>query len=117
MSRYTDYNLKCLVPTPKSLKKAEGDLKLAPYICAEHEGFSVYTKTFCDTVAKICRKDVFSIGEGGVILRLNAALKKSSYVLDTLGDQAILEASDSEGILYAIATLTSILAFEEGLEV
>ena len=117
MSRYTDYNLKCLVPTPKSLKKAEGDLKLAPYITAEYEGFSEYTKTFCDTIAKICRKDVFSIGEGGVILRLNAALKKSSYVLDTLGDQAILEASDSEGILYALSTLVSILAFEEGLEV
>ena len=117
MSRYTDYNLKCLVPTPKSLKKAEGDLKLAPYIIAEHEGFSIYAKTFCDTVAKICRKDVFSVGEGGVILRLNTAIRKSSYILDTCSNQAVLEASGSEGITYAMATLISILAFEEGIEV
>ena len=117
MSRYTDNNLNCLVPTPKKLVKAEGDLKLAPYISAEHYAFSEFAKTFCDTVEKICKRPVFSIGEGGVVLRFNAELKKSSYVLDTCGDKAVLEASDPEGITYAIATLISILAFEEGIEV
>ena len=51
---------------------------------------------------------------GGVILRFDDSLNKSSYTLDTLGDTAVLSASDSKGILYAVATLFNILSFEGG---
>lgn len=51
---------------------------------------------------------------GGVILRFDDSLNKNSYTLDTLGDTAVLSASDSEGILYAVATLFNILSFEGG---
>ncbi|MBP3376784.1 MAG: family 20 glycosylhydrolase [Clostridia bacterium] len=114
MSQLTEKLLYSLVPTPKSIRKSEGDLTIPPFINSEYEDFSEYVNTFCASVNRICDKKIFSVGMGGVILRFDDSLNKSSYTLDTLGDTAVLSASDSEGILYAVATLFNILSFEEG---
>ena len=114
MSQLTEKLLYSLVPTPKRIRKSEGDLTIPPFINSEHEDFSEYVNTFCASVNRICDKKIFSVGMGGVILRFDDSLNKSSYTLDTLGDTAVLSASDSEGILYAVATLFNILSFEGG---
>ncbi len=114
MSKETEAFLNSLVPVPKKLDRGEGDLRIAPFIHAEHESFSEYAKTFCECIEKMYDQSIASVGEGGVIMRLDEGMKKSSYALDTLGDTAILCASDGEGMSYALATLISITALENG---
>ena len=70
MSQLTEKLLYSLVPTPKRIRKSEGDLTIPPFINSEYEDFSEYVNTFCASVNRICDKKIFSVGMGGVILRV-----------------------------------------------
>ena len=115
MSRFTDIQLNSLVPTPKKLQVEDGDLILKPYISSSHEPFLPFANTFCESIEKIfSQKNIASIADGGIVLCYNAVLPENAYTFDTLGDTAILSASSTEGIAYAVSTLTNLVSFEDG---
>ena len=107
MSQATENRLTSLIPMPKKITKVTGEFTITG-IRASHVPFETFTETFCTSIEKLFDRKLISSGTGNVILSCDTSLPKGKYVLDTLGDEAILSACDSEGISYAIATLISL---------
>ena len=90
MSRFTDIQLNCLVPTPKNLQVEDGDLTLKPFISSDYEPFLPFANTFCESVEKIfSKKSIASITDGGIVLCYNAVLPENAYTFDTLEIKSI----------------------------
>ena len=61
MSKFTNIQLNALVPTPKKLRKEDGDLIIAPFISSEYEPFLPFANTFCESIDKIFSKNNIEI--------------------------------------------------------
>lgn len=112
MSKATEHATSLLIPAPKKLVREPGEIVLTG-IRSECAEFEQCAKTFCECTEKIYDKKVFSSGDGNIVLVFDPTLKKSSYVIDVTDEGARLSACDSEGILYAIASLISIIVMEK----
>ncbi|MBQ8174742.1 MAG: family 20 glycosylhydrolase [Clostridia bacterium] len=102
-----------LIPTPKMIKKEPGNVILSPAVRYSCEEWDVYADTLSASFEKIFEQPLAK-EEGGICLLRDPALPEKSYRLDTR-EGIVLSASDSEGILYAIATLLQIVSVEKGM--
>ena len=108
MSKTTAHILSTLIPAAKKVQTVEGELVITG-IRADYAPFAEFSETFCTCANKLFDRNVVSAGNGNVVLTCNPDLPKGKYVVDTMGENAVLSACDSEGICYAIATLVAML--------
>ena len=101
-----------IVPTPKSIKLGEGKISVNLTVSLDAE-FLEYLPTLEYSFKKLF-KVTLEQGEGGIILKKDDTLPGGSYRYDTM-DGITLSASDSEGILYAIATLVLTANASDGM--
>ena len=98
----TTKKLNCLLPTPKKIERASGDLTVPASVMAEDAAFAPYADTLKSALEKLF--DLPPTEGTGILLKRDSSLKAGSYTLDTTGDSVLLSAADSEGICYAVAT-------------
>lgn len=104
--------IKNIVPTPKSVEILDGTHAVPFIVSCDHGEWAEYLNTFSDSIEKLFDKPLAK-GDGGIKLSYDSSLAPKSYRFDSR-DGVILSASDSEGILYAIATFLQVVAFEGG---
>ena len=91
-----------ILPTPKKVTMMNGTVALPFFVSTEHAEWSVYTKTLSDAFQKLFAQP---LSEGnGIKLCYDPTIPKKHYKLDSVNG-IVLSASDSEGLLYAMATL------------
>lgn len=101
-----------IVPTPKNVSIFEGATLLPASVFAGKEDWLPHAKTLASAVLKLFGREL-SIENGGIELIFDETLSAKSYRIDTR-DGIALFASDSEGILYAIATLLQSVFYKDG---
>ena len=102
-----------IIPTPKSVEEFDGMTAVAlRFECTEtawHEHLNALTYSFLKLF-----KVTLEPGKGGIVLKKDDTLPTGSYRYDTR-EGVVLSASDSEGILYAIATLVLTATVKDGM--
>ena len=114
MSKSTEYNLSVLIPAPKKVTKEDGEFTITG-VRTDYAPFAELANTLSISVEKIFDKKIISAGEGNVVLLCDPTLPKGKYILDAMGDEAVIYACDDEGISYGIATVLSIMVYENDL--
>ena len=110
--KYSDL---AVIPMPKSVTGKEPfvyDIRVLPQIYSEVKEWQKHLAAFTDIVFR-GHNVKFTLGTSGVILRFNDKLKKNEYILKTV-PQVVIEASASEGVCYALATLIQLLKVQDG---
>ena len=101
-----------IIPTPKKVELAEGSINIPFSVISERKEWESYTDTLSAAFEKL-----FDIplekAIGGIRLVFDSTLPPKSYRFDSR-EEVILSASDSEGILYAIATLLQAVTVKNG---
>ena len=92
-----------IVPTPKSVTTLEGNTTAPLFYCCESDAFTECTDALVESFVKLFHVTPIC-ASGGIILRKDDTLPTGAYRYDT-SEGIILSAKDSEGMLYAIATL------------
>ena len=100
-----------IVPTPKSVQLLDGKTTKELVIDCD-EAFSEYKEILSAAFKKLFKVTITD-GCGGITLKKVNTLPVGSYRYDT-SDGIVLEASDDEGILYAIATLIQTATVKDG---
>lgn len=101
-----------IIPTPKSVRSLEGKIEL-PLLVSCDADFTEYAATLKHAFGKLF-KVTLTDGEGGIVLKKLDTLPRGAYRYDT-SEGIVLSASDSEGILYAIATLILTATVKDGV--
>ena len=101
-----------VIPMPKKVELADGVINISFAVTSEVPEWAEYVKTMSDAFLKL-HKSSLSHGEGGIVLKRDDSIQRGAYRIDTR-DSAVLSASDSDGILYAIATLIQLAEIREG---
>ncbi len=105
--------INAIIPTPKYTELASGNIVIAPAVSCSYAPWKPYVQTLFEAFDKIYEVKLTS-AEGGITLIHDAALAPKSYRYDAR-DGLTLSASDSEGILYAIATLLQAVTVNGGI--
>lgn len=101
-----------IVPTPKSITELGGQTSVSLRINCLDDSFKEYSTVLTESFQKLF-KVTLDEGEGGITLKKDDTLPLGHYKYDT-GDGVVLSASDSEGILYAMATLVQTATVRDG---
>ena len=101
-----------IVPTPKSIITLDGSTAVPLALSCEEASFREYQAPLCDAFRKLFKVSLHE-GDGGIILRKDDTLPGGHYRLDTR-EGIVLSASDSDGILYAMATLVLCASVKNG---
>lgn len=101
-----------IVPTPKNASVFEGITVLPTSVFAKNENWLCHAKTLISAVSKLFGSEL-TLENGGIELIFDETLPPKSYRIDTR-EGVSLFASDSEGILYAIATLLQSIHHKNG---
>lgn len=101
-----------VIPSPKSVTVYDGCISVIPSIKCEKREWNEYAGTLFDAFGKL-HKLHLGLGDDGIVLKEDPSLKAGSYRLDTR-EGITLFASDSDGILYAIATLIQAAEIKDG---
>lgn len=102
-----------VIPTPKKIVKDEGVTTLPLAISCSVNEWDIYTDSFVEIFEKMFEKSIVK-SEGGIQLVCDNSLSPKSYRIDSR-EGIVLSASDSEGILYALATLLQMVNTEQGI--
>ena len=102
-----------IIPTPKSVEGYEGTTAVALRFECTESAWCEYVKALTDSFLKLF-KVTLEPGKGGIVLKKDDTLPNGSYRYDTR-EGVVLSASDSEGILYAIATLVLTATVKNGM--
>lgn len=101
-----------IIPTPKRVEVASGYIILPLTVSCDVPEWDEYIITLSDAFKKLYKVQL-TRADSGITFKKNASLPKGSYRLDSR-DGVILSASDSEGVLYAIATLIQATEIKDG---
>lgn len=101
-----------MIPSPKKYEISEGICKIPCRIYTEEDSFQSGCAVFAEAVRTVWSVSLSRETEG-IELILDAALEPGSYVVDS-HDGVRAYASDTEGILYALATLLQLIHCENG---
>ena len=101
-----------IIPAPKKCE-ALVDVREVPFTvsCSEPE-WEKYISTLSDAFKKLFKSSL-SVGKGGIILKKDDTLPTGGYKLDSR-DAVVLSAKDSDGLLYAFATLIQAVEVKNG---
>ena len=97
-----------VIPSPKTYEVSEEKILRFPLrIFTEEEAFLPACAVLEEAFRKLYGK-ALTRERGGITLLRDDSLEPGAYVLDA-GEELILRAADSEGILYALATLLQLV--------
>lgn len=103
-----------IIPMPKQVKGKENfpaEIPVELFIHTEVQSWEKYLPAFIETVKK-GHGVVFKKQKGGVEIVYNETLKRNEYTLKTTPNVRI-EASNGEGVCYALATLVQLIEIKE----
>ena len=92
-----------IIPTPKKRDVAGGVTEIPFSVSCNEADWDEYVKTLSDAFLKLYKRSL-AVREGGINLRKDDTLPAGGYKIDSR-DGVTLYAKDSDGILYAMATL------------
>ena len=102
-----------IIPTPKVCNELkEENVQVKPAIYTETPEFREKCNMFTDDFKKLTGCEL-QFEKGGIELKLNKSLNTEQYTIDCEEGRIILSASSSEGISYALASLTQIASLTE----
>ena len=101
-----------IVPTPKRVEIFEGSVTVPFAITCEREEWKVHARRLSAAFEKLY-DTALEPKIGGITLTYDPAMAPGSYRFDSRGD-ITLAASDSDGILYAMATLIQAATVKDG---
>lgn len=101
-----------MIPTPKTCELSDQIRKFPCRIYAEAEDFQTGCDVFAQAFHTIHRVPL-TREKGGIELIQDASLPQGRYVVDS-GEGIRAYAADTEGILYALATLLQLIHYENG---
>lgn len=102
-----------MIPTPKQAEQNEGKTAELPCrICTHCDEWQRYVDAFCDTFYSVYEIKPEQ-GEGGVELFCDSDLKQGEYQIEA-ENMIRIKAADSEGVLYALASLLQLIQVENG---
>lgn len=101
-----------VIPTPKKTDLLGGNVALSLQIKCEADEWRESAETLKYAFSKLYGVTL-ECGDGGIALKKDAALAPGSYRIDVDG-VATLSASDTDGILYAMATLIQAAEVKDG---
>ena len=101
-----------VIPTPKKCELTGGTSALPFFVSCDETEWNEHVRVLSDAFKKL-HKSSLSLGDGGIVLKKDESISKGAYRIDT-SDGAVLLASDSEGILYAIATFIQAADVKDG---
>ncbi len=100
-----------ILPTPKTVQVAEGELIIPAAVLLANPSWNSFAETLRTSLEKIFECEIEN--GNGIWLQQDCSLAPASYVVDTLGEQMLLTASDDEGICYAIATALQLITVQK----
>lgn len=101
-----------IIPSPKKYELSDHILKFPCRIFTAEETFLTGCQVFADAFRTI-QAATLSREPGGIELSLDLSLTPGSYAVD-VGDTIRAFAPDTEGALYALATLLQLIHYENG---
>ena len=101
-----------IVPTPKRVESLDGKSTVALKIDCQEESFREHLGVLRESFKKLFAVSLDD-GDGGIIIRKDDTLPTQGYKYDTR-DGIVISAKDSEGILYAMATLVLTTTVKDG---
>lgn len=101
-----------IIPVPKKIEYTEGTVAVRPAILCNEPAWGEAVGAFAASFKKIY-KIKMAIGEGGITLQKDTALKPGSYKMDTR-DGIVLYAADLEGAGYALCSVLNAAEIQEG---
>ena len=100
--------IKNIVPTPKKIKLIGGKINVPHFVSTDYTAWEPYLKTLSDAFEKLFEHP---LEKGtGICLSYDPMIPKKAYRMDS-SNGIVLSASDTEGLMYAMASL--ILAVDE----
>jgi len=99
-----------LLPSPKSVLLQDGKILIPFTAICDYAPWQGHLATLQEVFFKLFRKEIKE-GKGGVRLSYDPALLPGHYRIDTTESEAVLAASDDEGILYAIASFYQLVLY------
>lgn len=101
-----------LIPSPKTYEISDEVLRFPLKLFTEEADFLPGAEVFADAFRKLYGAEL-AREPGGLLLRKDASLAPGAYALEA-GEALSLRAADSEGILYALASLLQLADGEYG---
>ena len=101
-----------IIPTPKKCELIGGTSELPFAVSCEVAEWGEYATVLSDAFKKLYKSSL-SLCEGGIVLKRDESISHGAYRIDTR-EGAVLSASDSDGILYAIATFIQAAEVKDG---
>ena len=101
-----------VIPTPKKCEFAGGTMSLPFALSCDVPEWKEHVSVLSEACEKLFRSP-FAFCEGGIIIKKDKAIPSGAYSIDTR-DGATIAASDSEGMLYAMATFIQAADVSEG---
>ena len=101
-----------LIPSPKTYEISDEVLRFPLKLFTEEADFLPGAEVFADAFRKLYGREL-AREPGGLLLRKDASLAPGAYVLEA-GAALTLRAADTEGILYALASLLQLADGEYG---
>jgi len=101
-----------IIPTPKKVELVGGSLSLPFSVSCDHEAFAPLTQTLCASFEKIFERKLEA--GNGIKLAFDESIPENGYRIDSR-ENIVLSASNSEGMLYAIASFLLAIDAKKGV--
>lgn len=101
-----------IIPTPQKAVFGAKDCTVNRCIKTNHQEFEKYLDVFTQAASKIYKAD-FCIGDDGIELAFDSKVKAGAYKMSVNGKSFVISASDTEGVLYGIASALQYIKIAE----